>query len=326
MSAPSGSPSQRPPERKAAWGFYALVALILLALPAAYFLFLDRPPPPAVAPPKPPEPPPVVEAPKPVELRLAEVEGTVEVRQPDGTWTRAAKGDALKRSDAVRTLDGSVAVIVGGEAWEVRMEPGTEVSVDDLTASISRILLQNGMATAKVRGDAKHTFEVRAAGSDAVAKTSDGTFAVSNNGQGLVAVGTKEGEVELSGSGKVVIVRAGQQSVVRPGVGPSEPTAIPSSLLLKVKWPDRKLLKKRRLVVTGETAPGAHVEIGGRVVKANAEGRFRESIELSEGKNKVEVSAKAVGGARARSDADLQVDTRNPGFGIDRDIWKQKKK
>lgn len=311
--------------RRSAWPFYALIALILLALPAGYYLFLARPDAPPPPPPPPPKVEPVVEAPKPVELRLAEVQGTVELRRPDGTWAPASKGDSLKSSDAVRTLDGSVAVLVGGEAWEVRMEPGTEVSVDDLTSSISRILLQNGMATARVKGDAKHTFEVRASGSDAVAKTSDGTFAISNNGAGLVAVGTKEGEVELSGSGKVVIVRAGQQSVVRPGVGPSAPTEIPSSLLLKVKWPERKLLKKRRLVVSGETSPGAHVEVGGRVIRARDDGTFRESVELAEGKNRVEVKALSVGGVRATSDADVQVDTRTPAFGIDRDLWKQKK-
>lgn len=314
----SGSPRQR----SSSAVFFALLALILLAIPAAYWFFLRRDPAPA-----PVQPPvvvqaPQVEAPRPVELHLGEVQGTVEIRQPDGSWRQAAKGDRLKDSDAVRTLDGSVAVLVGGEAWEVRMEPGTEVSVDELTASISRILLANGMATARVKGDARHTFQVRASGSDAVARTSNGTFAISNNGAGTVAVGTREGEVELSGSGKVVIVRAGQQSIVRPGEGPSAPVEIPSSLLLKVKWPDKSLLRSKRLVVAGETAPGAHVEIAGHVVRAGADGRFSAPVPLSEGRNRIQVRAVSVGGVQAASDASLQVDTSPPKVGIDRNLWK----
>lgn len=300
--------------------FYALVALILLALPAGWYLFLSRP----ELPPPPPPPPVAVTAPEvaqPVELKVSQVEGTVEVRRADGTWTPVSEGASLQRSDAVRTLDGSVAVLVGGEAYEIRMEAGTEVSVDDLTASISRILLQNGMATAKVKGQGKHTFEVRAAGSDSVARTQNAEFAISNNGQGTVAVGTRSGEVEFSGSGKVVIVRAGQQSIVRPGEGPSAPTSVPSSLLLKVNWPKATVITRKRVVVAGETIPGSHVQVAGKVVRADANGRFSEQVTLNEGRNRLEVRAVSVGGVRSTSDADLKVDTRVDRIGIDRDIW-----
>ena len=65
-------------------------------------------------------------------------------------------------------------MLVGGQAYEVEMESGTEVKVDELTDSISRVLLENGMATATVKGASRHLFEVRAAGSDAKARTRDG--------------------------------------------------------------------------------------------------------------------------------------------------------
>jgi Glucodextranase, domain B/FecR protein len=318
MVAPA-PPRPTPPRR--AWAFYALVAAILLALPAGYFLFLSRSdplpaPPPEQAPAKAPEPE------KKMDVRIASLEGNVEVRHLDGTWAPAQVGDELVGTNAVRTLDGAEAVLAGGEAWQVRMEAGTEVSVDELTESISRILLANGMATATVRGGAKHAFEVRAAGSDAVAKTSAGTFAISNNGEGTVAVGTRDGEVELSGNGQVVIVRSGQQSIVHPGKAPTEPTAVPSSLLLKVKWPEKSLLTRRKLVVTGQTQPGAHVQVAGHVVRASRDGRFSQRIQLSEGHNQIGVRAVTVGGAQAESDAELQVDTRDPTIGIDRDLWK----
>jgi hypothetical protein len=309
----------RPAAPRRAWAFYALVGAILLALPVGYFLILSP------REPLPPSEPVAAMDPEPVrkmEVRIASMEGSVEVRHPDGTWAPARIGDALAGTNGVRTLDGAVAVLVGGEAWEVRMEPGTEVSVDELTESISRILLANGMATATVRGGAKHAFEVRAAGSDAVAKTSAGTFAISNNGGGTVAVGTREGEVELSGSGKVVIVRSGQQSIVQPGQAPTEPTPVPSSLLLKVKWPEKTLLTRRKLVVTGQTQPGAHLEVAGHVVRAKQDGRFTQTVHLSEGSNQIDVRAVTVGGERAKSDAHLQVDTRDPTIGIDRGLWK----
>jgi hypothetical protein len=318
MVAPA-PPRPTPPRR--AWAFYALLAVILLALPAGYFLFLAR------SEALPPPPPQRVEAlesepEKKMEVRIAGMEGSVEVRHLDGTWGPAQIGDALIGTNAVRTLDGAEAVLACGDAWQVRMEAGTEVSVDELTESISRILLANGMATATVRGGAKHAFEVRSAGSDAVARTSAGTFAISNNGEGTVAVGTREGEVELSGNGKMVIVRSGQQSIVHSGQAPTEPTAVPSSLLLKVKWPEKALLTRRKLVVAGQTQPGAHVVVAGHVVRASGDGRFSQTLQLSEGRNQIDVRAVTVGGGRATSDADLQVDTRNPTIGIDRDLWK----
>ena len=309
------------PAPRRRWAFYALAAAILLVLPLAYVLLLARPQ--QVAPPVPERSAaPAPEPEKKREVRITELEGNVEVRGSDGAWVGATVGDVLSGANAVRTLDGAVAVLAGGEAWEVRMEPGTEVSVDELTDSISRIMLSNGMATATVRDAPRHSFEVRAAGSDAVARTSAGTFAISNNGTGTVAVGTRDGEVELSGSGKVVIVRAGQQSIVRPGQGPSAPTAVPSSLLLKVKWPQKSILTRRKLVVAGETEPGAHVEIAGRVVRTGMDGRFNQEVPLAEGNNRIAVRAVTVGGARAKSDVDLQVDTRDPTIGIDRNLWK----
>ncbi len=306
--------------RRKSWPFYLLVLLIAAALPVGWFVFLSRPPP------APPPPPPaalaVAEAPKPVHVQLGGIEGTVEVRSPDGTWRAVSTGEPLRSADTLRTGERSSAVLVGADAWEVRMSSGTEITIGELTASISRLMLANGMATASVRGEARHTFEVRAAGSDAVARTQSGEFAMSNDGKGTVAVGTRSGEVELAAGGKVVIVRAGQQSLVRPGQAPGEPTPVPSSLLLKVKWPERRLTRSRRLVVSGSTDPGAHVEVRGKVITADADGRFTQKLELSEGRNVVDVRATSVGGTTTTSDADLQVDTRGPGIGIDSNLWK----
>ncbi len=59
----------------------------------------------------------------------------------------------------------------------------------------------------------------------------------------------------------------------------------------------------------------------GEVVTADGSGQFSRTVQLSEGKNVVEVRATSVGGTTAKSDADLQVDTRGPGIGIDQNLW-----
>jgi hypothetical protein len=299
------------PRRRSTPFLIGLVA-ILAALPLGYFLFLHQPPP--------PPPPPVVEAPpapppekREVQLELKEVRGMVEVRRGKGEWRAASVGEALRPSDAVRTQDGSYAVLIGGEAVEVRMEAGTEVSVEALTDSLSRLLLNNGMTTVRITPGAGHSFELNATGSDASARTEGGTFTVSNNGAGTVALATLLGEVSFSGQRKVVIVRAGQQSIIRPGHGPTDPTPIPSSLLLKVNWPARPTVTRRQLVVSGQTEPGSHVDVAGKRVPTDDEGRFSHPVSLEEGANTVQVRAVSVGGVRQENQRALTVDTTPPG-------------
>ncbi|MCY1022164.1 FecR domain-containing protein [Pyxidicoccus sp. MSG2] len=314
--------------------FLVGLVLILAALPVGWFVFLRQPPPP---PPRPAPPPVAVPAPtekKPLELEFTEVSGTVEVQHPDGTWRPATVGAALRRNEKVRTQDGSYAMLIGGEAVEVRMDPGTEISVEALTESVSRILLGKGMATAVVRPGQRHTFEVKAANADAVATLEQsGAFTMSNNGQGTVAVGTREGEVTLLGQGKVVIVRAGQQAVIRPGQAPSEPATVPSSLLLKVDWPVERTRRERELLVRGQTVPGSRVEVDGVTVAPDAQGHFERKVVLREGRNTVDVRAVGVGAVggvdggvkriEQRDKQDVVVDTTPPPLKTDPDIWNQ---
>lgn len=303
---------------RSSWPFYAAVGLILLALPIGYLVLLGSEPPapaPVVAPaPAPPEK-------KPLQIQLRDVQGTVEIRRGDGDWTAAKGGELMSRSDGVRTGERSSAVLLGGDVYQVKMESNTEVAIADLSDSISRLLLEGGMATAQVNGEARHQFEVRAAGSDAVARTQSGTFSISNNRAGTVAVGTHQGEVEFLGSGKVVIVRAGQQSIVRPGQGPSDPVPIPSSLLLKVNLPGHLTVNRRKVVLAGRAEPGAVVEIGGRAAPVGADGTFKQTLEFPDGKHELEVRARSVGKLEAESRHRLEVDTRVNQFSIESPTW-----
>lgn len=311
MSADSKSTEAR----KGTLRFRIGVALLIATLPASYYFLLARTP----VRDEPPQP--VAPTPQVLELAIDQVSGQVEVRRTDGEWRAAAPGDLLKSSDSVRTQAGSSAQLKAGDAYEVRLEPGTEVSVNTLTRSISRLLLANGMASATVKREARHTFEVAAGGSDAAAKTSAGSFTVTNDGKGTVAVGTTEGEVEFAGGGKVVIVRAGQQSLVTPGNAPTAPATIPGSLLLKVKWPAEGTLNRRSFVLSGETEPGAMVEVQGKVVHPDSRGRFSEGVKLSEGKVGLRVEVRAVGGRANEAHKEVKVDTTPPGVQI-RPPWR----
>lgn len=301
--------------------FIIALGVILLSLPLAWWLFLSDSGPVET----PVVPPPVAlvadAGSKKAELKLTQVTGKVQIKRPSGDWSDAKDGDTLNPSDGVRTSDGSYAVVVGGEYWEVKMEPGTEVEIGELSESISKLLLETGMARATVKGGGRHTFEVRANKSDAVARTDGGVFSIASNGNGTVAVGTQEGAVEFLGKGRVVIVRAGQQSIVRPGQAPSEPVSIPSSLLLKVGLPGKSVVNRSKLVVVGTTEPGARIEIGGKAVRADEKGRFTTTLKLKEGKNAIEVTGRSVGTLEASSTHQIELDTTVRKTTIDKNLW-----
>ncbi len=307
---------------------FAIVLLLILgAIPLAWWLFLaDRTGSSPVVLPATPDAAVAMAfdaGPRITEIKLGEVTGTVQLRKgASGEWQDAKSGDALAPSDGVRTSDGSYAVLVGGETWQVKMEPGTEVGIGELKESITRLLLESGMARATVKGGGRHVFEVRATNSDAVARTDGGVFTIASNGQGTVAVGSESGEVAFSGGGRVVIVRAGQQSIIKPGQAPSAPVTVPSSLLLKVALPSKPTVNTPKLTLKGTVAPGSVVEVQGRIVRVDEQGRFEAPVALREGKNPLLIRARGVGGVEAKSEGQVELDTTVRPTTIDKNLWK----
>jgi hypothetical protein len=74
-------------------------------------------------------------------------------------------------------------------------------------------------------------------------------------------------------------------------------------------------------VLTGQVEPGAQVEIAGRVIPTDAEGKFEQPVQLVEGRNALTVRARAVGGLVEESHGQVNVDTTPPSMGVDTDIW-----
>ncbi|MBI5544376.1 MAG: hypothetical protein HY901_10830 [Deltaproteobacteria bacterium] len=306
------------------WAFPVAIAALLALVPIGYYGFLHEPPAsPAFGPDARQdwvEPPPGQDAAVAGdEVRVAELAGTVEIRRGRGSFAPAILGAVLQADDALRTLDGR-ARLVAHDSYDVQVEPGTELEIRELTQRLSRFELGLGMLVARVGESGGRRLEIAARGSDAVASSQLGTFAVSNNGTGTVAVGARSGEVELHAAGKAVILRAGQQSIMMPGGPPSEPAAFPSSLLLKIDWPSNKEINRRQLTVSGRSASGAVLMVSGRPVKVEKDGRFSEALQLKEGRNSLVVEGGDVAGNRVQARRELTVDTTAP----DTDISTQK--
>ncbi|RKG89607.1 hypothetical protein D7W82_06395 [Corallococcus sp. CA049B] len=303
-----------PPSRRRQAPFLIGLVLILAALPVGWFVFLREPP--APLPPQAPPRPAVTqeEAKKAVELVLSSFEGTVDVKHGDGPWEPARKDMPLRPTDVVRTGRGSWAVVLNGESVELRMEAETEISVEEISNELSKVMLGSGLATATVRGrsNVRHTFILKAKGADAEASTAQGTFTMSNNGKGTVSVGTREGDVKLTGKeGKFVIVRAGQRSIVRPGQEPTTPVTIPSTVFVKMEWPTGTQ-RNREVTVVGHTDPGNRVTVDGANVPTDADGKFTLNLALKNGPNPVQVTAVNVGGARQTEQQELTFEPPPP--------------
>lgn len=265
--------------------------------------------------------PPVLAAP---ELTLKALRGTVEVRRGgDGEWIALASGDTLFESDVLRAgADAEVELVAG--AHVVRVVGGTEVTVGQLTKDLTSFLLDHGLVGAEAKGDDGRTLELRARGSDAVARTTSGAFRMTNDGGGTVAVGATAGEVSVSGGGASVVLKPGERTLVRAGQAPARPEPLATSLLLKVAWPEQRKTNQRVITVTGRTDEGALVFALGERVPVGKDGTFEAKVRLREGTNRVKLEAFDASGNVAASDEKLVVDTRGAPSRFETDnLWRQ---
>jgi hypothetical protein len=228
---------------------------------------------------------------------------------------------ALGPQDAVVTGEGGRVELAAGAAYRVALEDEGRFDVEEISAQLSRFRLQSGLVSATVQGDGGRAVEISAA-RDAVARTRDGDLSVARSGE-VVAVGVARGAAEFRSGSRTVVVRSGEESHARDGAAPSAPAPIPASLLLKVRWPEEHVSNRRRLLVTGTTAPGAIVSLAGERVAIAPDGTFQQVLYLHEGAQRITVRARDVGGRRAEVESPtLRVDTHAPDAQFDtRNLW-----
>jgi hypothetical protein len=248
-------------------------------------------------------------------VTVAAVSGGVE-REIDGVrWEPVTAGTELDPEDVIRTgADGAVTIMVG--QTEVVMDADTQIAVPAITETVGRIRLGQGRIAASVPGGDGASFGVAVEGSEAVAETAEGDFAVLSSGGGDATVASTRGVVKVTARDKTVEVGEGEQSFVRRGAAPTEPTAIPGSLFLKVQQPGRRQ-RDRRYKVHGSTTPGAVISVNGVRVYVDDTGEFSRVVSLREGKNKVVVRGLDASGRRETSSVDVTVDQTGPDVGGD---------
>ncbi len=301
------------PERWERVLFAGGAAVLVGAAALAWWLWLGRQPIPSA----PPPPPPRVER-----LTAAAVSGQVRLRRPGfAAPVDLRGGEELRPDDEVETGPGAAAQLAAGESYRVDLDENSRFAVREITAELGRFRLAEGLMSASVRDDPARTFEVEA-GPEALARTRGGDLSIAAS-ERAAEVTVRRGQAEVASAGRAVVVRAGQRSVVLPGAAPSEPSSIPTSLLLEVNWPRVEATNQRRLVVTGRTEPGALLAVGGQPVRVGRDGTFRHVVYLKEGPQKLTATARDAGGHRSQERSpEILLDTRGVPAEFDTDrLW-----
>lgn len=230
------------------------------------------------------------------QITVSSVDGVVERRSGDAAWARLNKGDTVQQRETIRTDATGRAVLQVGNVASVQVSPRSQFAVAEITRTVARARIDEGRISAEVSGSSGAKLKIETTGSDAVAQTSEGAIDVLADGKGQMTVSARRGVVHLTAKDKTVEVKAGSQSVAAKNLPPSEPTAVPASLFLKLGDAPARLQRERTTTVTGTTSQGAVISINGVRIQADATGEFKANIELKEGENPLVVSAEDVAG------------------------------
>ena len=248
----------------------------------------------------------------PQRIAALRLEGIVEYRHHGAPWSPLQADTKLDLNDEIRTGPRSLARIQLGSAVIVELSDDTAINIAQLSATLSRIRLQDGRVVSEVQSDTAVRFRVQVQGTDAEASTSAGRFAVMRRAGTPAVFATERGNLDVSASGQAVRLNEGEQTIVNPGSGPSKPTKLPATLLLKLGKPPPSRLRAKETTLSGETSPGAVITVGhdssspGAVLtvgqnssSADQNGHFASSVALVEGANEIRVEVQDVLGRRS---------------------------
>lgn len=274
------------------------VALVLLAS-LAFDRFVARKgtPSPELAEPS-PVPTSTSTAAVPAELgaMVRNVVGTVE-RSIGSTWTAVHQGDSLRVDDSIRTGAFSSAELQVGEGSQLTVTDASELVVRELTEAVHRFRLSRGRIAVDYANSGERVLKIENETTGAVAETRGAKFHVLATGVSL-AVATETGVVDLKAAEGTVRVGEGQQSVVHAGSPPSAAEPIPVELLLKLARAGQEQAQLC-VKVEGSVRPGCEVRIDGKVVTADAQGRFAVAVDRRKGLKAVKVETRdALGRSR----------------------------
>lgn len=235
---------------------------------------------------------PVVEAAP--RLKIGKVSGRVERLAADATWAPAIEGDDIALDERLRTGPDGTAVLAVGQHSTVTLAPNTEASMAKLTESISHVRLQTGRISAIT--EEGRSVRVQTDGSDAqIDSTGASEFIAMADGLGGLVVASREGKVRLSAAGAAVDLAPGEQSSASVGAPPAIPSAIPSTLFLKL-LPVPADVQNADTTLTVKTEPGARVRVNGKVVGIATGETMDVPIHLETGSNRIVIEVEDLTG------------------------------
>ncbi len=301
------------------WSRIAGVLIALATVVATSACTEDPPPVAALEPELPvvplvPAPSPPDEAPEPEpepepEVSVLATNGRVEVLRREQTdWSELNPGDRLRETDAVRTWEDARLELQVSDI-KVSVEERSELRVKTVTDTVLRAQFRGRVASEVTPGKGA-SIELEAEGSDAVARSEGGAFAMTADGKGIVAVAAVSGRVDFAAKGRSVTVDEGQVSRTRPSGEPEKPKSALKRVLLAVNWPAKKETRAPRIPVRGAVEVGARVTVQGTPVEVDEKGRFVANVSLRPGTQIVTVVATDVLGRTRREQAQVFHDGR----------------
>ena len=257
---------------------------------------------------------------KPQALEVVSVKGDVAVVGAKGETAMTAGGRILP-GEKVRTGHEGEAVLRGAGSSTITLSEHTQVSVAGVVDGVARLSLDEGQVRSKVNATEGNGVEVKG-GDGATVLTRGGDVAVGIDGQGNLAVATFEGNASLTHGGATRDVGAGQIAIVAGGK--VEVGAVPTSVLLKVAWPEAGKTKETTTKVQVELPKGATARVNGQPVRFGADGTAIAEVRLEEGENRIKLEARDIAGnQRTEESGVIILDTRKPDISGGKIDWKQ---
>lgn len=282
---------------------YVILALVLLAIAGGTFV-LQR----------------ILFPSKPKALEVLEVKGDVSVVGATGESSSLANGGRVLPGERVQTGADGEAILRGAGSSTITVSERSNVTVDGVLDGVARISVQEGFVRSRVKQGEGAGVEMRGGRDAASVLTRGGDVSVGVDAGGNLAVATLDGTASLSHGGTTRELAAGQTAFVAGGK--VEVGEVPTSLLLKVAWPDAGRTRDSATKVSVTLPKGSTALVNGAPVTVGEDGTGTATVMLKEGDNKLTLQARDVAGnAHEEESGVIVLDTRPPEIKIGGAKW-----
>ena len=258
----------------------------------------------------------------PKTLEVLSIRGEVTLVDPvhgNGVLQAGAK---LKPGESLRTGHEGEAILQGKGNATITLSEHSQVRLEGVSSDgVSRFELQEGRVRSVVPEGSGGGVEITGGSEKTSVVTHGGDIAVGIDGKGDLSAANFHGKATLSSGGTTRELEAGQLAVVSKGhvqIG-----AIPTSVLLKVAWPETKSTRDPTTNVQVVAPAGSTVRVNDRAVTLDSSGHAVVAVRLAEGENKIHLEAQDVVGNRKNEDSGtIVLDTRPPDSKVGKARWK----